>query len=767
MLFIPLCSPLVDKPCRKAYLFHRRLFKLQHQTILLNRKPPSLFANLTFPEMMNDSSRFSLMHQCSALALMCLFASPAHAQETPAAVTEDVEDIVADRPINDPNNITMAPTIVDGKAIYSPAFFARFSPQTAIDMVEQIPGFSISNTSGDRGLGNASQNVLINGKRISGKSNDARTILGRLAASQIVQLEIVDGASLSIAGLNGQVLNVITTTKGISGNYRWRTQFRQRLPDNLLDAELNINAPLGKGELILGINNNGAFRNGNAGPEIVSDGDGNLLFIRESNNRFRRENPTISASYGVTGDGGSIFNIGGSFALSISRRDNDSPITGPDIAPFSELRAGSEDEINFELNSDYEFDFIGGRLKLIAFQRFEHSPNDNLFLQTFTDGSASEGSQFNTIQDEGESILRSELRWSGGQNDWQLSLEGAYNFLDRTSEFLVLDPDGIFQEEPLDNASARVEEYRGDASLSFSRPLSSTVNLQTIFGAEVSNISQDGASGLSRTFVRPKGSLALTWRPNSVLDINARIERRVGQLNFGSFLASVDIGNNGNSNSGNPLLVPPQSWVGEIELNRSLGDAGSIKLTLEAESISDLIDQVPIGLDAEAVGNVDGARRLNIGADATFLLDNIIGWKGAKLDIRAEYETSSVPDQIFDFRRSISRSLIGRYRVDFRHDIIGSNWAWGIEARDGRRNDNLRLDFLSNGSNNLPFTTIFVENKDVFGLRVNLQIQNLLNQTERREEIFFTERRDGPISTTESFRGQAGQFYRFIITGTF
>lgn len=711
------------------------------------------------------SSRSAFTYRCYTAAAACAIAAPVYAQDAPE---DNIEDISSDAPNEEPSNdITMSPTIVDGKAVYSPAFFERFSPQTAIDMVEQIPGFSISNTSGDRGLGNASQNVLINGKRISGKSNDARTFLGRLAASQIVQLEIVDGASLSIAGLNGQVLNVITKTKGISGNYRWRTQFRERLPDNLLDAELNINAPLGKGELILGINNNGSFRRGNAGPETVRDGDGNLLFIRESNNRFRRENPAFNASYGVTGDGGSIFNIGGSFALSITRRDDDSPITGPNIAPFNELRSGSEDEINFELNSDYEFDFIGARLKLIAFQRFEHSPDDNLFLQTFTDGSASEGSQFNTVQDEGESILRSELRWNSGKNDWQFSLEGAYNFLDRTSELLELDSNGIFQEEPLDDASARVEEYRGDASLSFSRALSSKLNLQTILGAEISNISQDGANGVSRTFFRPKGSVALTWRPNSALDINARIERRVGQLNFGSFLASVDINNNGNSNSGNPLLVPPQSWVGEIELNRSLGNAGSIKLTLEAESISDLIDQVPIGLEEEAVGNVSGARRLNIGADATFLLDNIIGWQGAKLDLRAEYETSSVPDQIFDIRRPISRSLTRRYSIDFRHDIVGSNWAWGIEARDGRRNDNLRLDFLSEGSNDLPFTTIFVENKDVFGLRVNLQIQNLLNQTERRREEFFVARRDGPIDTIEEFEGQAGLFYRFIITGTF
>ena len=60
------------------------------------------------------------------------------------------------------------------------AQFARFSPQTAADVVAQIPGFSVTNVSNDRGLGEASQNVLINGQRITGKGNDANAVLRRI-----------------------------------------------------------------------------------------------------------------------------------------------------------------------------------------------------------------------------------------------------------------------------------------------------------------------------------------------------------------------------------------------------------------------------------------------------------------------------------------------------------------------------------------------------------------------------------------------------------
>ena len=102
-----------------------------------------------------------------------------------------------------------------GKQIYEVAAFARFAPQTALDMVRQIPGFVITESSGDRGLGEATQNVLINGQRISGKSNDAETVLGRTPAQSVVRIEIVDGATLNIPGLSGQDLNLITKSSGL------------------------------------------------------------------------------------------------------------------------------------------------------------------------------------------------------------------------------------------------------------------------------------------------------------------------------------------------------------------------------------------------------------------------------------------------------------------------------------------------------------------------------------------------------------------------
>ena len=84
----------------------------------------------------------------------------------------------------------------NGAQRYTPSDFASFSPRTALDMVEKVPGFLIvtGTNGGERGLGAATENVLINGERIANKSTDARSALQRIAASQVAYVDIVDGA---------------------------------------------------------------------------------------------------------------------------------------------------------------------------------------------------------------------------------------------------------------------------------------------------------------------------------------------------------------------------------------------------------------------------------------------------------------------------------------------------------------------------------------------------------------------------------------------
>lgn len=660
----------------------------------------------------------------------------------------------------------LEPRTENGRQVYEAPQFARFAPQTALDMVGQIPGFQISQVSSDRGLGEASQNVLINGQRITGKSNDAQTALSRIAANSVIRLEIADGATLNVSGLNGQVLNVVTKPDSLQGNFAWRPQWRRRVDDFWINGEVNLSGKIGKGDFTLGLSNNNGFRGGGWGYEDVRDANGDRLFLRDVRVRSQGDRPRLAGTYSQKSDNGNILNANGALEFFELRGTRTFLRQQPGVADILEAGRDREDEWSMELGADYEFGLGGGRLKLIGFHRFEHSPFVNQFRITPTDGSAESGQKFIQSIDEGESVLRAEYRWKAGKADWQVSAEGAFNYLDAESEFFQLDSGSVFQPVPLPNATARVEEKRGQVILSYGRPIAKDLTLQATLGGEYSELGVTGHNGNSRQYVRPKGSIALGWKASPNLDVSVKFQRKVLQLNFGDFLASVDVRNN-NNNAGNFQLVPPQSWLLNFEANRSLGKAGSIKFKVDLESISDLVDRIPITATTEAPGNIDGtAKRLRTEINASFLLDTI-GIKGAKLDLIGAWQTASLRDPLTGEKRPLSNRGRSYWNADFRHDIPNTQWAYGVFAEDNSDYGFYRLDYFGRDYRTEPMVGAFIEHKNVLGLKVRGQVFNLAGQTEGYDEVFYVDRRDGPIDFTHTGRNNYGLIYRATVSGTF
>ncbi len=660
----------------------------------------------------------------------------------------------------------LVPVTENGRQVYVAAQFAQYSPQTALDIIGRIPGFNISSSSDNRGLGEASQNVLFNGQRISGKSNDAMTVLARTPAANVIRIEIADGAALNIPGLSGQVANVITKTSGISGNYSYRSQIRQKVQPQYFTFEAGIAGKLGKGDFTLGLkNNDNSYRGGNFGDEITTNADGSLLYTTARINQFSGDRPTLSGSYSRTSEAGSIFNGNAELFYNRQRRIQTFERTTPNAADISDRATGKSNERGFEISTDYEFAAAGGRLKLIGFQKLAKEPGQSTFRRQFDDNRNDEASVFSTQSKQGESVLRSEFRWKGGIADWQISAEGAYNFLDVKSELSVLDDAGIFQIEPIENATSRVAEKRGQFIASYGRPLAKNLNLQTQIGAEYSQITQTGARGLSRQFVRPKGLVSLAWKASPRLDVSARFERKVGQLDFGDFLASVDL-RDANDSAGNTKLVPPQSWQVGLELNRSLGAVGSIKLKLEREWISDIIDQVAIEGGGEAPGNLDSAQRWSAEMNATLLLDKI-GLKGMKFDLAGYLQRGRLRDQLFGFYRPINEERRYTYEISFRHDIPGSKWAYGAIIEDQRNAPFLRLDFAVEERNSGPEVRAYLEHNDIFGMKGRIAVVNLTQNKNIYKQVFYVDQRDGDIAEIRNGSGGSGRFLRFSLSGTF
>ncbi|MBO6689720.1 MAG: TonB-dependent receptor plug domain-containing protein [Henriciella sp.] len=644
--------------------------------------------------------------------------------------------------------------------------FQQFAPRTALDMVSQIPGFSISQSDEEqRGFGQADENVLINGQRISSKSTSARDALSRIPAENVEKIEIVDGARLDIPGLSGQVANVSATSSGISGTWSVHQRYRERLEAGVRWAEVSVNGQYGNLGWALTLEAEPG-RGGAAGRENIFDGSGNLTHFREERGRFLNENTSINGSLAWTPSNGHIANLNAEYSVS----EPDELETSSEFLADGTLVSQSEfkfneDEWEGEIGADYEFGLGPGRLKLIGLQRNEHSPVTLQFLRSNVDGTNITNDLFARTTDESESILRGEYSWAGKNNsDWQVSLEGAFNSLENESDFFTGTTLDATPNRTVIDPGTRVEEKRAETFITHGRQLNQKMRLQVTLGAEQSEISSDGVGGQTRTFTRPKGSASLAWDVDDNLKVNASAERMVGQLDFFDFVANIDP-NNGDDNVGNADIVPDQRWRFSVEAEKDFGSWGALTAEVIYDEIEDLIDQVPIG-NGEGPGNLDSASRIAFELDGTLMLDNF-GWKGAQLEYQTSLQDTFLDDPLTGETRDFNASRIHFYEVNLRHDIPNTNLAWGINYENFLESPRFRRDVRINFSEPKGFVWGFVEHKDIFGMTGTAFFGNLIDTDSKVTRVFYDPDRNGQIDRVEDRIRNFGSILTLRLKGTF
>ena len=96
----------------------------------------------------------------------------------------------------------------DATVVYPASYFAQYQLLSVSDMLDRIPGINVarqgsgnrggpgsSQGSGRRGLGLGGDQVLINGRRITGKENEGNSQLSRIPYNQVERIEIIRGTS--------------------------------------------------------------------------------------------------------------------------------------------------------------------------------------------------------------------------------------------------------------------------------------------------------------------------------------------------------------------------------------------------------------------------------------------------------------------------------------------------------------------------------------------------------------------------------------------
>ncbi|HEY0595700.1 TonB-dependent receptor plug domain-containing protein [Sphingopyxis sp.] len=699
----------------------------------------------------------SLVTSLAALSAV-LSLSPAAAQEVPAS-----GDTSPPAPTEAPAGAVSSAA----RQVYAPADFARYAPKNAYDMLNQVPGFQIRDNEELRGLGQATGNVLFNGERPSNKADDMYTQLSRIPAGNVERIEIVDGATLDIPGLSGQVANIVYRADGFSGQFSWRPEFRAHYTDPLLTrADVSVRGRTGDIEYEVALSNDDSARSGAGGPTLIYDETGHITERRNDIWNTHFDTPKLSGRITWDPAGDTVVSLGGHYQRKYDRYYEDGTRTGPGLSDRLRTVRENADSWNYEFSGDYQFGLGPGKLKLIGLRRFSHEPYRQEIVTTPDDGTPATGDRFAQTGDIGETIARGEYQWKMFGGDWQLSGEGAFNTLGNVASIAVLDEDGVFVDQPFEGGTGGVSEDRYEGLLSFGRKLTDKLNFQIVAGAEHSTITQTGIDGLRRTFFRPKGSISLAWTPSADFDVSVKVRRRVLQLSFYDFLARAFL-NDGNQNESNNELRPQQDWTYEAEINKKFGAWGSTKLLLIHRDVEDRVDVIPMGEDGEAVGNIAKAKVDAIDWTSTINLDPA-GLKGVKLDTRVLFQKTSLRDPFTGEKREYSGLNDTFVSLGLRHDIAGSNWAWGGNAEYSHYQPNYRRNQTDKLWEGPVWASVFVEHKNVMGLTVRAQINNILNARSKRDRTVYTGvRGESPISFIEERDRLIGPIFSFSVRGKF
>jgi outer membrane receptor protein involved in Fe transport len=616
------------------------------------------------------------------------------------------------------------------RTLYQPSFFAAGRPDTAYDMVLLLPAFTFDPGGAARGYEASAGNVLIDGQRPSTKFDSLTDVLKRIPASSVARVEVIRGAAPGI-DMQGRtivanivrasaVTSIVSTsdilfTKNGRVGPSTQVDVTRSKGSSKLEASINIFDHQGSSE------GTGTKARRSATGAFVSDADA----------RF------VNPSKAVKGSGQAAFPKGGgllrlktSFVVGsnlVVERDAVTDALGFHHDVFSSDFSTKQGELSADFKRQLSRKLS---LSLVALQNIEKSRNADHAKQAGLLTDADE----NDLA--GETILRGELNWEATKTfSAEFSAEGAYNFLNGTSGLIV---DGA--PVPLPSADVRVAERRAEVSAQVNWKPSDKILVEAGSRLELSRLTVSGDAHNVASFRFPKPRLFVAWSPSDRNQFRFRLERTVGQLDFGQFVSSSSL-EQGVVNAGNEKLVPERDWVFEGAWEHHLLGDGAIVLTLTHFLLNDVIDEVPVD-GFSAPGNIGNGTRNQAELNVSLPLDRL-GLSHARLQADSIWRHSRVTDPTTREERQISNEQPFSGTLTLTQDLPKLRSAWRVDATSASRYDIFRIDEIQRFR---VGTTVNVswEYKPKPDLSLLLQAQNITNRKSERERLIFASlRSDG------------------------
>lgn len=625
---------------------------------------------------------------------------------------------------------------------YDPAFFAQARPNTAYDMIARLPGFTFNDGNSARGFAGTAGNVLIDGQRPTSKSDDLQSVLQRIPASDVERVDLIRGGA---PGIDMQGMTVIAN---VIRKKESSTQWVLDVSDNFFQD----------GHTVPGASLNFTEHTSTSTFEASATryaGYDDSVGWGTHTRTFYNPDGTVASSYTQRahtdgqGSGGAFTGAAtvplfdGTFKANLSLQD--SPFFSKANyygAPGDRFVTDDSVGRNAELGLHWNGKLGSFEDESLVLQRLGFSKDVNALHQ------AGDDEIFNSSSTTGESIARETLRypWSDALTI-ETGLEGAYNYLDGDTSFIY---NGVSQVLP--DANAHVDEKRGEVFGQATWKISPQWLFEAGSRFEYSLISEKSDTSQSRSFFYPKPRAVLTWSPTKDDQVRFRYEKVVGQLDFGNFIATGNLGGNGVT-SGNSNLRPDQRVQYEVSYEHHFWDKGSVTLQLIHEEITDVVDLVPVkasdGTLFDAPGNIGNGQNNQINMDFVLPLDHL-GLKNGRFHAITNFQLSSVVDPVTHTNRVISGERPQDIEFSLLQDIESLKSTWKIGYFNGWDERYFRLEQTQHRRVMPPYMYVYWEYKPTPDWSLHFELDNLGQFVYENEYFNFVgERNSTPLYFTD------------------
>lgn len=559
---------------------------------------------------------------------------------------------------------------------YAPSFFAQYRPNTAMDMINRIPGFSFDGGSGGRGFAGTAGNVLIDGQRPPSRGDSLSSVISRIPASGVERIDVIRGGAEGV-DMQGRsiVANIIRKkNSGLTGSVASNISVNDQgktSPNASLQLRNQAGGQLAEGSFAISRNN--SLQENRLDRR---DPGGALLRAASSRTDSRTDRVDATGVWETTALGGKLRLNG--LATHLERESDRATLIA--FPGGAQKNASGLDRNNGEIGARFSRTLSDGyAMELVGYQSLSRETSDGSFASSgiagqndFTSGNSAELTY-------GETIARGALhlpdfgRWS-----FETGAEAVFNRSKRDGGF-------TFNGAPVDLAGSenRVEELRSEGFFTGTWAPSSSFNVETGLRYEWSRIS--AKSELARSdkelsFFKPR--INVSWKPKQGHQWGFRVERGIDQLDFNSFASTAEFEKQV-FGVGNVKVEPQKRWEADLRYELQFGGQSNFVAKLSHVYVEDVLSSAILVVPGTPPEPDEVFSITRNGGTATVDLLDLSG--------TFELDALGMPGGLLVFGGTLSETeMTDKVTLD-KHDVdYSAPWSWNLSLQQTLDNGSFR-----------------------------------------------------------------------------